>query len=102
MVKNKGIKKRVLNSIALVIGCIGGSLLFSEMAFAKFDINAASVAASEPLINALEAHWGKVLLITSSTAGLFGEGDGIQRIKRAGGFAIAGGAGILGLLALLK
>ena len=81
---------------------IGGMVLCVEPAIAAFDIDKGVIAATSPLITALETHWGKGLLITGGVSALAGEGDARQRAMRAGIGCTAGGAVVLGLLAMFK
>lgn len=86
----------------LMVGCALLSAEFAQAAgAAKFDVNAGVEAATTPLINAVKAHWGKGVLLTSTGAALLGEGDGRQRATRAVIAAGASGGVILGLIALL-
>ena len=101
---NKENKKQLLKNILIaLIGvasviCIGPEIVSAD---SKFDINAAATASTAPFNGALQEHWGKFVLLTAGASGLFGEGDGIQRAKRAVAGATIGGGAILGLIALL-
>ena len=77
-------------------------MLFADIAWAKFDIDAGVAAAANPIIAGIEAHWGKGVILTSASAALFGEGDGRQRAIRAGVAAGAAGGVVLGMIAMLK
>lgn len=89
----------------MLVGLMGAlALIYPELAsaVARFDIDGGVAAATNPLIKALEDHWGKGVLLAGGGAALFGEGDGRQRAVRA---AVAGGiasAVVLGFLAALK
>jgi len=87
-----------------IVIAVCASVLLADVAFAaaKFDLNAGVVAATNPLIAVVEAHWGKGVLLTGVGSALMGEGDGWQRGRRA--LIGCGGAGavILGLIATLK
>ncbi len=92
----------MLRLLGMVVLATIGSLFFVELAFAKFDIDAGVAAATNPIIAGIEAHWGKGVILTSTAAALFGEGDGRQRAMRAGVAAGAAGAVVLGVVAMLK
>ena len=94
--------KKLIKGLALASMAITGGMLFAEIAWAKFDIDAGVAAAANPIIAGIEAHWGKGVIMTSGAAALFGEGDGRQRAIRAGMTAGAAGAVILGMIAMLK
>lgn len=78
-----------------------GLVCFTEVAYAKFDIDAGVAAATDPLIKGIKDHWGKAVLLTGGGAALFGEGDGRQRAIRAAIASGSAGAVILGMVALL-
>ena len=92
----------MLKLLFMVVVATISSLFFTELAFAKFDIDAGVAAATNPIIAGIEAHWGKGVILTSTAAALFGEGDGRQRAMRAGAAAGAAGAVVLGVIAMLK
>ena len=94
--------KKLIKGLALASIAMTGGVLFAEIAWAKFDIDAGVAAAANPIIAGIEAHWGKGVIMTSGAAALFGEGDGRQRAIRAGMTAGAAGAVILGMIAMLK
>ena len=94
--------KKLIKGLALASMAMTGGMLFAEIAWAKFDIDAGVAAAANPIIAGIEAHWGKGVIMTSGAAALFGEGDGRQRAIRAGMTAGAAGAVILGMIAMLK
>lgn len=77
------------------------AMCFSEVAYAKFDIDAGVKAATDPIINGIKTHWGKAVMMSGGGAALFGEGDGRQRALRAAIASGAAGAVILGMTALL-
>ena len=86
--------KKLIKGLALASMAMSGGMLFAEIAWAKFDIDAGVAAAANPIIAGIEAHWGKGVIMTSGAAALFGEGDGRQRAIRAG--MTAGAAGGIG------
>lgn len=94
--------KKFIKILAKTSVAIAGGMLFAEIAWAKFDIDAGVAAAANPIIAGIEAHWGKGVIITAAGAALFGEGDGRQRAIRAGVAAGSAGAVVLGLVAMLK
>ena len=94
--------RKLVKGLALASMSITGGVLFAEIAWAKFDIDAGVAAAANPIIAGIEAHWGKGVILTSGSAALFGEGDGRQRAIRAGVAAAAAGGVVLGLIAMLK
>ena len=94
--------KKLIKGLALASMAMSGGVLFAEIAWAKFDIDAGVAAAANPIIAGIEDHWGKGVIMTSGAAALFGEGDGRQRAIRAGMTAGAAGAVILGMIAMLK
>ena len=76
--------------------------ILPEIAFAaKFDINAGVKAATDPLIKAIDDHWGKAVLLTGCAGAVIGEGDARQRAIRAGITSAAAGGVVLALLAML-
>ncbi len=93
-----------ISKFAFLIGiavCV--NLLFVDMAFAAaaFKFDAGVIAATDPIINAVKAHWGKGVLLSGAGFALFGEGDARQRAQRAAIGAAAAGATVLGLIATL-
>jgi hypothetical protein len=94
--------KKLIKGLVLASIAMSGGMLFAEIAWAKFDIDAGVAAAANPIIAGIEAHWGKGVILTSGSAALFGEGDGCQRAIRAGVAAAAAGGVVLGLIAMLK
>ncbi len=68
---------------------------------AKFDIDAGVKAGADPIMKAIDNHWGKFVAIVGCSAAVLGEGDGRQRATRAAIGAGLAGAVILGLLATL-
>jgi len=94
--------KKFVKILAKTSVAIAGGMLFAEIAWAKFDIDAGVAAGANPLIAGIEAHWGKGVIITGTGAALFGEGDGRQRAIRAGVAAGCAGAVVLGLVAMFK
>ena len=70
-------------------------------AAAAFKFDAGVTAATDPIIAAVKAHWGKGVLLTGAGFALFGEGDARQRAQRAAIGAAAAGATVLGLIATL-
>ena len=94
--------RKLIKGLALASMAMTGGMLFAEIAWAKFDIDAGVAAAANPIIAGIEAHWGKGVILTSGSAALFGEGDGRQRAIRAGVAAAAAGGVVLGLIAMLK
>jgi len=98
--KNERLTK-VVKGLAYLGVMTAGVMYFTELAYAKFDVNAGVGAATGPLIEGIKAHWGKGVLLTGSGAALFGEGDGRQRAIRAAIAAGSAGAVVLGMIALL-
>ena len=94
--------KEIIKGLVLTSIAMGGGVLFAEIAWAKFDIDAGVAAAANPIIKGIEDHWGKGVILTASSAALFGEGDGRQRAIRAGVAAAAAGGVVLGMIAMLK
>jgi hypothetical protein len=94
--------KKLIKGLALASLAMGGGVLFAEIAWAKFDIDAGVAAATNPIIKGIEDHWGKGVIMSGAAAALFGEGDGRQRAIRAGVAAGSAGAVVLGLMAMLK
>ena len=82
----------------------GMAVFIPEICFAtgRFDINAGIEAAAGPLIDAVENHWGKGVLVGGGATALVGEGDARQRAIRAGMGCVMAGAVVLGLLAIFK
>lgn len=94
--------KKLIKGLALASMAMSGGVLFAEIAWAKFDIDAGVAAAANPIIAGIEAHWGKFLCISSAASAIVGEGDLRQRGTRTAiGTGVAGGV-ILFILALLK
>ena len=92
---------------ATKLACIGASLAAVTMFLpelvlaANLDIDAGVKAATDPLIKAIDHHWGKGVLVCSAASGLFGgEGDLRQRAVRSGMGGVISGAFFLGLLKL--
>jgi hypothetical protein len=105
MINSTNIKltiKKIIKGVALASLAMTGGMLFVDIAWAKFDIDAGVAAAANPIIAGIEAHWGKGVILTSASAALFGEGDGRQRAIRAGIAAGAAGGVVLGMIAMLK
>ena len=76
--------------------------ILPEIALAsKFDINAGVKAATDPLIKAVDDHWGKAVLLTGCAGAVIGEGDARQRAVRAAITSAAAGGVVLALLAML-
>ena len=94
--------RKLIKGISLACMAMAGGVLFAEVAWAKFDIDAGVAAAANPIIAGIETHWGKGVIMTSGAAALFGEGDGRQRAIRAGIAAASAGAVVLGMIAMLK
>ena len=78
-------------------------IILPEIALAaKFDINAGVKAATDPLIKAIDDHWGKAVLLTGCAGAIIGEGDARQRAVRAAFTSAAAGGVVLALLAMLN
>lgn len=77
------------------------SVLPETILAAKFDINAGVKAATDPLIKAIDDHWGKAVLLTGCAGAMIGEGDARQRAVRAAITSVAAGGVVLALLAML-
>lgn len=94
--------KKLGTVIALGASVIIASTIFPEIALAsKFDIDAGVKAATEPVIKAINDHWGKAVVITGTAAAVVGEGDARQRAVRAAFASTAAGGVVLALLAML-
>jgi hypothetical protein len=79
------------------------SIILPEISLAsKFDIDAGVKAATDPLIKAIDDHWGKAVLLTGCAGAVIGEGDARQRAVRAAITSAAAGGVVLALLAMLK
>jgi hypothetical protein len=97
---NRG--KRIATYIAFASLAIVISSILPEIALAgKFDIDAGVKAATDPLIKAIDDHWGKAVVLTGCGGAVIGEGDARQRAVRAGIAATAAGGVVLALLAML-
>lgn len=95
------VQKLAKPSVGLALGIMAASFFCSEIAYAKFEPDAAVQAATEPLLKMIKDHWGKAVMLTGGTSALLGEGDGRQRAVRAAIASGASGAVILGMQALL-
>lgn len=94
--------KKLGTVIALGASVIIASTIFPEIALAsKFDIDAGVKAATDPVIKAINDHWGKAVVITGTAAAVVGEGDARQRAVRAAFASTAAGGVVLALLAML-
>lgn len=93
--------KHLTKGLIYASAITAGVMCFTEVAYAKFDIDAGVAAATDPLIKGIKDHWGKGVMLTGGGAALFGEGDGRQRAIRAAVAAGSAGAVILGMVALL-
>ena len=90
--------------VYLVVGlsALAALSMLPEIALAsKFDINAGVKAATDPLIKAVDDHWGKAVLLTGCAGAVIGEGDARQRAVRAAITSAAAGGVVLALLAML-
>ena len=85
---------RILLSTTLAFLCCCAST-----AYGAFDLNAGVEAATAPLIGALDAHWGKGVLLASGVSALLGEGDARQRAQRAAVGGTVAAAVVLGAFA---
>ena len=95
-------QRRIEVYLALGLVSIIAMSILPEMAFAgKFDIDAGVKAATDPLINAVDDHWGKAVLLTGCAGAVIGEGDARQRAVRAAITSAAAGGVVLALLAML-
>jgi len=99
---NSSKQRRVATYLAIGLPAILAMVILPEIAVAsKFDINAGVAAATTPLIQAVNDHWGKAVLLTGCAGAVIGEGDARQRAVRAAITATAAGGVILALLAML-
>lgn len=102
---NQGVSQNIQLSIYLTVIAMFVLFimaLFPEIVLAsKFDINAGVKAATDPLIKAVDDHWGKAVVLTGCAAAVIGEGDARQRAVRAGIASTAAGGVVLALLAML-
>jgi steroid 5-alpha reductase family enzyme len=95
-------QRQIAIILAVTIPALLAVTMLPEIALAgKFDINAGIKAATDPLIKAIDDHWGKAVLITGCAAAVIGEGDARQRAVRAGISSTAAGGVVLALLAML-
>lgn len=95
-------KQRRYVYLAVGLSALAALSLLPEIAFAaKFDINAGVKAATDPLIKAVDDHWGKAVLLTGCAGAVIGEGDARQRAVRAAITSAAAGGVVLALLAML-
>jgi len=70
-----------------------------EIAYGNLDIDKMVDGSTSPAIKGIKDHWGKVLMIVGAPCTLLGEGDGIQRAKRALYGCCAGAFVMLGMIA---
>lgn len=105
VISNQGLSHNIqlsLYFLVIVISTLFAMALFPEIALTgKFDINAGVKAATDPLIKAVDEHWGKAVVLTGCAAAVIGEGDARQRAVRAGMASTAAGGVVLALLAML-
>ena len=95
-------KQRRYVYLAVGLSALGALSMLPEIALAsKFDINAGVKAATDPLIKAVDDHWGKAVLLTGCAGAVIGEGDARQRAIRAAITSAAAGGVVLALLAML-
>lgn len=93
---------QVVVCLAIIGSAFFIAAMFPEIALAgKFDINAGVKAATDPLIKAVDDHWGKAVLLTGCAGAVIGEGDARQRAVRAAITSVAAGGVVLALLAML-
>lgn len=95
--------KKVGAVVAVGVSVVLASIILPEVALAgsKFDIDAGVKAATDPIIKAINDHWGKAVAITGTAGAVVGEGDARQRATRAAFAATAAGGVVLALLAML-
>ena len=77
--------KHLTKGLIYASAITAGVMCFTEVAYAKFDIDAGVAAATDPLIKGIKDHWGKGVMLTGGGAALFGEGDGSALPRGAGG-----------------
>ena len=95
-------KQRRYVYLAVGLSALAALSMLPEIALAsKFDINAGVKAATDPLIKAVDDHWGKAVLLTGCAGAVIGEGDARQRAIRAAITSAAAGGVVLALLAML-
>jgi len=75
--------------------------LYPELVLAAFDIDKGVTAGTKPLLEGIQTHWGKGVLLSGIAAALVGEGDPRQRAIRAGLGCGAAGVVVLGLIGML-
>ena len=94
--------KNVTQLVCMGVGLTAVTIFLPELVLAaNLDIDAGVKAATDPLIKAIDHHWGKGVLVCSAASGLFGgEGDLRQRAVRSGMGGVISGAFFLGLLKL--
>ena len=95
-------QRRIAAYLAVGLSAFVALSILPEIALAsKFDINAGVKAATDPLIKAVDDHWGKAVLLTGCAGAVIGEGDARQRAVRAAITSAAAGGVVLALLAML-
>jgi hypothetical protein len=75
-------------------------LFYTKTVFANLKVDEAITAATEPIMTALQAHWGKGVFLAAGVSALIGEGDLRQKAVRAFVGAIISGAVMLALISL--
>ena len=65
------------------------------------DLDKAAKAATDPLIKAVNDHWGKVVALAGAASAAFGEGDLRTRAIRAAIGSGAASAAVLGIMAAI-
>lgn len=105
--KNSKLKQKFKHYLSYCFGfvvTVALSLLCIDVVYAadtQYNIEAGITAGTKPAIEAVRAHWGKGVLLSSCGAAIWGEGDARQRAVRAAVGAGAAGMAVLGLLAML-
>lgn len=75
------------------------TVLISLDVSAAFDLDKGIKAAFEPILKAIDDHWGKGVIIAASMGAFIGEGDMRQRAQKSGIGAVSAAAVLLGVKA---
>ncbi len=97
-------KTRQIASLLIAVTSVAliGIAVLPEIALAaKFNIDTGINSGINPLIRALDDHWGKLVGLVGITTAILGEGDGRQRAVKAAIFSALAGGVIIGLLAMI-
>ena len=88
---------------ALTVSVIAGTLVLMFICgdALAVDLDKAAKAATDPLIKAVNDHWGKVVALAGAASAAFGEGDLRTRAIRAAIGSGAASAAVLGIMAAI-